>query len=192
VIYVLSPPLLFSETLPVASNTFNFEPFEVGFFLKYLFHDTENKVERMSSYVRSKQSDLWLDHKPECLDRNEEFLEKIDTNAILKGQAYAYGGNLNMDRFGISCERIERTVLEAKVNGSKVIFMIPPALFGKWIGHDETMEFALEMREKHGVEVFDFSEVILDPKLYYDHHHLNSAGIEVFTEQCLVPMFSGR
>ena len=26
-VYVLSPPLLFSETLPIASNTFDFEPF---------------------------------------------------------------------------------------------------------------------------------------------------------------------
>lgn len=191
-LYVLSPPLLFSETLPIASNTFNFEPFELGFFLKYLFYDTENKFERLSSYVRFKQDILWLDHKPECLERKEDFLTEIDSSAILKGQAYAYGGDQNMERFEISCKRVEQTVQLAQKNGSKVIFMIPPALFGKWIGHDETMEFANKMKDQYGVEVHNFAEVILEPKYYYDHHHLNSDGIEVFTETCLKPIFEGR
>lgn len=191
-VYVLSPPLLFSETLPIASNTFDFEPFEIGFLLKYLVYDTENKFERLSSYVRFKQNKRWLEHKPECLDRMDDLLLKIDTSAINQGQSYAYGGALNMERFAISCQRIEKTVQLAQKNGSKVIFMIPPALFGKWNGHDETMDFASKMNGQYGVEVYNFAEVILEPKYYYDHHHLNSAGIEVFTECCLRPMLNGK
>jgi hypothetical protein len=32
---------------------------------------------------------------------------------------------------------------------------------------------------------YDFSESVLDPKLYYDYHHLNSAGVVYFTENYL-------
>ena len=53
IIYVLSPPMVFSETLPIASNTFNYESFELLFLIKYLNFDSENKYQRILSYLRS-------------------------------------------------------------------------------------------------------------------------------------------
>ena len=32
---------------------------------------------------------------------------------------------------------------------------------------------------------YDFSESVLIPKYYYDHHHLNSAGVDYFAENFL-------
>ena len=65
------------------------------------------------------------------------------------------------------------------------MLIIPPALFGKWKGHEETVEFCRIMNVKYGVSFHDFSMSVLEPKLYYDHHHLNTNGVEYFTEKFL-------
>ena len=61
---VLSPPMLSSTTLPLASTTFDNEIFDISFFSKYLFFNAENKSERLLNYVQSKFSKNWISMKP--------------------------------------------------------------------------------------------------------------------------------
>jgi hypothetical protein len=41
------------------------------------------------------------------------------------------------------------------------------------------------MNKKYGTSFYDFSGVIIEPKYYYDHHHLNTNGIVLFTNNYL-------
>ncbi len=192
IVFVLSPPLLFSETLPVASNTFDYEPFEWSFFVNYLLFDSENKNERLLSYIQSKFSMDWYSHNPSPLKAMTEKLERIDSNAVLEGQALIFRDSIQFDRFNKNVVLIEDLIRKAKSNQSEVVLIIPPALFGKWRGHIFVERLAEGIKRKYGVEYYDFSESILEPSYYYDHHHLNTKGVFYFTETFLKPIFANK
>lgn len=189
VVYIISPPLFFSETLSVASNTFDNEPFNLKFFTNYLFFRTENKKERLTSYLQTKLEQPWLSYLPSSKDAQTEKLDSVDFEAIAAGQKMVYQDSIAWNRFNKSVERVEETIRLAIKNKSKVILAIPPALFGKWKGHSSVEEFAKQMQKLEGVEYYDFSESVLIPAYYYDHHHLNTNGVVYFTEHFLQPTF---
>lgn len=186
---VLSPPMLSSTTLPFASTTFENEAFDISFFTKYLFFDAENKSERLLNYTQSKFSKNWLSKKPIQSKRNDKFLNEIDSAKIDEGFKLAYGSGVNMKQFEKSCSQVLEIIKLAQKNNSKVYFFIPPALFGKWPGHYQSIKFLKENIMEYNFKYADFSEVILDPKMYYDHHHLNSNGVNFFSNNFLVPFF---
>jgi len=190
VVYIISPPLFFAETLPIASNTFDREPFELKFFLDYLFFKTENKQERLTSYLQTKLTPFWLSYKPNSKDSNDEKLDSIDFNVVSAGIQMVYKDSISFNRFNKSIDRVEETIQLALNNNSNVILIIPPALFGKWEGHYRVEEFAKRMQKLDGVEYFDFSESVLSPEYYYDHHHLNTNGVVYFTEAFLKPILN--
>lgn len=187
IIYVLSPSMLFSETLPVASNTFKNEVFEFPFLIKYLSFNSENKNARIMSYLQWKLHPKWLFSKPYTLESMDQSLDSLDYDIVKNGQNLAYSGSsLNYNRFNESKKIIEKTILLAKTNNTKIILLIPPALFGKWRGHQSTYDLAMDMKTKYSnVDVFDGSETVLKPDLYYDSHHLNTNGVVYFTKKYL-------
>ena len=190
ILYILTPPMLFSETLPIASNTFKYEAFEFPFLLRYFHFDSENKGARIISYLQWSLHPRSIFNKPNTIERMESKLDTLNLEIVRKGQNLAYSGtNLNFNRFNNSIKIIEKTIMLAERNNSDVILVIPPALFGKWRGHKETIDFANSMKEKYStVKVFDGSETVLTPDLYYDNHHLNTEGIVYFTEEYLNPI----
>jgi hypothetical protein len=100
--------------------------------------------------------------------------------------AYLEGENLEI--FKKNCNQVEKTINDAKAKNSNIVFIIPPALFGKWKGHNETIDFCKRMEKKYNTSYFDFSESVLEPGYYYDHHHLNSDGVSYFTEKYIAPI----
>jgi hypothetical protein len=187
-VYLLSPPLLFSEKLPLASNTFNYEYFSIKFLTSYLKFDSENKKQRIFEYIRSKLTLKWILHVPKEEGANTVTLAKVDSAAVKAGIEEYYIMGKDTKRFSKSCAIIEDEIKFALANNTEVIFVIPPAVFGKWPGHEMTVEFARKMKEKYNTRYYDFSESIMDPKYYYDHHHLNTAGVVLFGEKYLKPV----
>jgi hypothetical protein len=189
-VYVLSPPLLYSKNLPIASNTFNSECFSFKFLFRYLNNNGENKRQRVFEYIRSKLSLKWIFLKPIKEDGKHDFLKKIDPEAVKEGVATIYDKDTiaSEKRFQRSCSIVEEEIIYTLAHNTKIVFVIPPALFGKWPGHENTVDFAKRMQAKYGVTFYDFAEVITDPKYYYDHHHLNTNGVVYFTEQYLKPI----
>jgi hypothetical protein len=185
-IYVLSPPLLFSNELNITSSTFDSEVFELSFLFEYMNHQSENKSERIFHYIKSKFSPDWILLHPTKRNKNEIFLEEIDSAAVREGFKLAYPNGLQDEVFNKSSKAIEQTVNLAKKNNSFVIFIIPPALFRKWEGHEKTFEFCKEMKNNYGCDCFDLSETMLEPIHYYDHHHLNSDGVDIFAREHLI------
>jgi hypothetical protein len=187
-IYLLSPPLLFSEELPVASNTFNEEVLKFRFLTSYLKFKSENKRQRIFEYLLSKLKYKWISLKPKLDEANTTVLEKVDTAEVRKIVEIFYRDNTSIERFYKSCKTVEEEIIFAREHNTKVTFIIPPSVFGKWPGHKQTVEFAQKMEEKYGSRYYDFSESIMDPKYYYDHHHFNTAGVVLFTEKFLKPV----
>ncbi|WP_157698925.1 hypothetical protein [Bernardetia litoralis] len=190
IVYVLSPPMLFSKTLPIASNTFDQESFEISFLFKYIFFSGENKNRRIISYIDTKLKKKWLELKPITKESMLDSITYLDREAVKKGQNIAYSGDsLDMEQFRKATKLVEETIQLAADNDSKVVLLIPPALFGKWRGHQETIDFANEMNQKYKhIEVFDASETVLKPNFYYDNHHLNTKGVVYFTTNYLKPL----
>ena len=190
VIYIASPPMFFSKNLPIASNSFDLETFELSFLLRYLFFDSENKQERIISYLQTKITQEWYKCKPYSKDSEDEKLETINITTILEGQKKIYGDSLALQRYSKSALRAEETIQLAIENKSKVIIIIPPTSFGKFIGHEQVVEFSQKMVKLYGVEFYDFSESVLSQEFYYDHHHLNTKGVVFFTKECLYPVLN--
>ena len=185
VVYILSPPMLFHTGLPIASKTFDFEPFEFDFFLNYLFFNSRNKTQRLQSYVYSKFSLDWINHLPKSFNKKQMYLTKLDSARVTGGLNSTYKKGLAHYQFDREIKIIEQTIQLIQKNNSSCIFIIPPALFGKWKGHNETIIFAKNMQQKYGVAVYDYSESVLEPKYYSDHHHLNSDGVVFFAQNYL-------
>lgn len=190
IIYVLSPPLLFSETLPLATNTFDEETFSLEFLSHYLTFDSNNKEARLMSYISSKLHGEWLKKQPNTSTSKDVSLKSIDSLAIIEGQNLAYGGeSMNFDQFEKTSNIIEQTVSFANEADIDMLLIIPPALFGQWRGHNEVLKFAEKLKNNYqNVGVADYSNSILEPQLYYDNHHLNTKGIVQFTETYLKPV----
>ncbi|MCU0370225.1 MAG: hypothetical protein MUC31_02330 [Bacteroidales bacterium] len=185
ILYVLSPTLLNKGFINQASNTFELEPFRLDFFMQYLKYESDNKYERLFYYVKSKFSRKWIHLKPRSLESKKLALEQIDSVKIREGLKLLLVEGERIDEFRRNCTKVEETIRLAREHHSEMIFFIPPALFGKWEGHYETIDFLKKMNEKYGVSYYDFSESVLIPHYYYDHHHLNSAGVDYFTETYL-------
>ncbi|MEM6377908.1 MAG: hypothetical protein AAF705_06830, partial [Bacteroidota bacterium] len=187
-VYFISPPLFFSGALALSTNTFDHEPFEWDFFRRYRNFPAEQHQERMVSYLQSKYNPRWLLNKPFSLDRMDEQMMGIDSVVVKAGFRQAYGAALNMERFAQSTKQFKATIELALAHQTEVILVIPPALFGKWDGHQEVAAFAQELAKSEMVSYYDFSEAVLEPQYYYDHHHLNTDGVVFFTEEYLKPV----
>ncbi len=187
IFYILSPSMLFSESLPKASNTFDQEVFDVSFLYRYTQFESENKGARIMSYLQRKLHPFWLTKQPFSKEKMEIEINALDQNKVEEGQNMAFDGAvLKSQQFKKSVQSVEKTIQLAAKNRTEVVLIIPPALFGKWRGHQETFDFAEKMKLKYpNVDFFDGSETILDPQFYYDSHHLNTKGIELFTESYL-------
>ena len=189
VVYFISPPLFFSDDLPVASNTFDYESFRLDFLYRYIMFPAENKFQRIASYLQSKINPAWIFHKPESEEAMSKKLVDVDLKAVIEGQKAAYSEDLNLDRFGRSAKRVKDTIVLSLKNGSEMILIIPPALFGKWNGHELIVQFGKKMEAMfNGVQFYDLSESVMIPELYYDHHHLNTAGVIYFSDNFLKPI----
>ncbi len=191
-IYILSPSYLFSETLPFASNTFNQEYFSYKFLFSYIKFDAENKRQRIFEYIRSKLTWAWITLKPDESEAMVKALEKVDPAAVEEGFRLSYSENPSIDRFKHSCDIIEDEINFALKHNTEVLFIIPPAVFGKWPGHEQVLSYAREMKERYGCQYFDFSESVMEPKYYFDHHHLNTNGVVYFTKNYLKPALEGQ
>lgn len=190
-VYVLSPPMLYSEIIPLASNTFNAEPFSFKLFYEYLKFDSENKGIRLLDYCRSKLSPHWITLQPQkAHDPVLDSTADPDTSGLRDFVATYYDPN-DIIRFEKSCKIIEKEIRFVQKHHIKMIFILTPTLFGKWPGQERVIHFAEEMKKKYGIAYYDFTEsLFMEPQYFYDHQHLNTLGIKHFTEEYLKPIIT--
>jgi len=96
-IYILSPPMLFSENLEQNPNAFQDEPFKPGFFFLYLTSNGKNVAQQLYFYLYSKMKKRYKHLAPWSADSLTHSLSAIDTIAINEGLKLAYPGGLDQE-----------------------------------------------------------------------------------------------
>lgn len=181
IIYFVAPQTFYTEVYD--SVKMDIEPFSLSFFL----HAKEQGLSysTLSNYMFSKLRINWslLDHS----EINTKHLNAVDERAVQQ----------NLKRFKLNEEQhpanledkfrhIESIAELAKAQDSELLFVFPPLLMPS--PHKQEVKQALEkLVNSHDAKMFDFSRSISEPKYFYDHTHLNSSGVELFTSNYLEP-----
>lgn len=190
--YVLSMPMFFAERLDENAYTYEYEMLDPNFFFQILIGPDVNKGEKLYTYVRSKFDKKWQEkYGPWSEKSRDTVLDKIDSTKIVDGFKRAYVNGLEFDTFEKNKMLMKKTIELAQKNNIEVSFIVTPSTFGVWPGHDEVMTFMEELKMQYGTDIHDYSNVYLRQKQYfYDHHHLNTAGVVKFTKEYLKPLMN--
>ncbi len=188
IVYIPTPPMLFSEYLSTSSATYEHEPFKLDFFMQCLFSNSMNKNQKLYRYLRYKFKPNWKKIKPGSAESDNAVLPKFDSASLKWGLSQAYPKGLDSIMFERSKLEIIKTIRMAQKNNTKVIFMFTPTLFGGWPGHEEILKLLIDLKKEYPVQVYDFSDACVDINLYRDHHHFNSKGVDWFTKNYLYPI----
>lgn len=181
--------MLFSKSSYIASNTFEDEPFKFDFFIQYVKYPyTQNKFQKLFYYMRSKISLKWLVRMPYSLDAKTDSLLEIDSSKIKKGFEIAFFDGIDTAVFNYNANIVEEIIKTAQQNGATVVFITTPTLFGNWPHHEYVVDLMDYFKQKYNVDYYNFADSIKVPNYYYDHHHLNTKGIVLFTEKFLKPV----
>ncbi len=187
-VFTISSPVLFSNHSNLSSLTFQEEPVDYGFLWEYIFYkDAQNKWSRIFYYFRTKFSVKWLSYKPVEPKPDTRSLKHIDSAAIEKGLQLAFPYGIDTVAFKRNSRVLENIIRLAQSKNMKVIFITTPVLFDHWPEHDRIVSYMRHLEKEYGVRYYDFSSAIKDPRYFADHHHLNSEGVKLFTEQYLKP-----
>ena len=175
-IFVLSPTLMYSNNVDNIGIAYYREPIKLSFIKAILNQDGTSKYRQILHYFMSKLRYHWLLSTPEIATSNERELPKIDSVEIARGMKLAYPQGMEERIFNERKVVFRELVEFARSNQIEVSIVIPPAVFGKWPGHQKVYSFL--KRDYPDMLVLDNSEAIRDAADYYDHHHLNSKGME--------------
>lgn len=178
----LSPPFLYGEHLNHSTNTFYAEPFQLDFFLSYLSHEAPNKSRRLLHYLRSKWSPTWWKREPASPSRKVEVLKQLDSTIVKNGFDSAYPKGREELNYKINAKHLERMIGRARQRGIEVILMSTPVLFGQWPGQERLNKYCDSLALQQDVHFENLVSNIHAPEMYYDHHHLNSDGIELLLD----------
>ena len=184
IFYFLSPMYHRVHHVVRASDTFIDEPFRFDFFIDHITSGSSNKFERLFFYVQSKFTQEWIQLTPDTLSRDNRKLDATDfkkLSMIPENQELTHNDSLGIIK---NNQILNNTIELAKSNNTFIVFIIPPVLFQQ-VGHNATLSFLNKARDKYGIAYYDLSDSIPDESLYYDLGHLNSDGVELFTEKYL-------
>ncbi len=180
VLFIATPPLMYGTYLDQNQTAFWDEPIRFDF-SKFIIKngDREKHWQLFQSFVR-KLRPSWLSFQKYPNEPMTAQIEKVDPIIIEEGMKLAYPKGRRIETLQENIIYFKKIVSSTKINGAKLIVVIPPAVFGKWPGHEETMEWLQKVKELEDFKIMDLSEAILDKTFYYDHHHLNSEGVQKF------------
>ena len=149
--------------------------------------------ETLVNYVRSKFTPYWLLlRQPASSAEDRHTLKERDTEAVRKRLAVLYPQGASGQMFSRYQQVFESSIALVASRGAKISIIMPPTLLGTAPGHDAAIALLKELKKRYTITYYDFSSAIQDPRLFTDHDHLNSAGVEFFTENALKPLLGGQ
>jgi hypothetical protein len=180
---VLSPMLMYNRAMDLTRVAFEREPFELPFFSYVAQHGSGNRFNQLTYYLRSKLFWNWITIKPTSLDRMDKHIDGLDSAAMARTIPYAYPKGLEEQELDNRMAVLEGLFNTLSTHDMDIVIILPAALFGKWPGHDRILDRLRPLQATYGFELYDFAErYTMQTQYFYDHHHLNTDGIERFLQ----------
>jgi len=172
ILYFIDPWCFYSDPY---NNEYSFshEPFDLGLLISMFKHqiDTEIMKDYITRTLRQGQTP-YVDH---AVQPKTEALEMIDEATIDKRLLDLYEGDIRRKARPDYLKTFSNIIRKAEAHQSKILFVIPATLY-----NDPHHTDLISLLEANRASYVDLSDVITDPKLYYDHDHLNRNGVEVY------------
>ncbi|MFK7904062.1 MAG: hypothetical protein AB8B69_03010 [Chitinophagales bacterium] len=185
IVYFLDPSLVFSKGWDEVEQTFDSEPFDVNFFALNLLKGSDKYVLQLYHYIRSKMTVNWLQTSPSSKDGNYNYLQTFDSLKVVRGMELSYVDGMKTEILEGNKVLLKELIEMAGEQDSEILFLIPPARFGKWKGHEEVIAMLQDLKAGYeNVAYVDYSEAFLENCYYYDHHHLNTDGVVGLAYAC--------
>ena len=162
------------------------EPIRYQLFKECLNYDIDRDV--LLNYFKSKYTIDWLDQEPQTREINNDVLKDVSPEAIRKRIASLYIEPYDEQLFNHYAALLEEVVQLVQSHHSKLTFIFASTLLDDNRGKDKVVKLLSGFKTKYGVGFYDYSNAIQDPKMYYDHDHLNTKGVVYFTEKYLKPI----
>ncbi|MEI6766178.1 MAG: hypothetical protein WCM76_11085 [Bacteroidota bacterium] len=162
------------------------EPFRLDFFLQLLPSGTERDV--ILNYIESKYQNDWLTYNASRVPDQSGRLERADTAAIRKRLDADYLDGLDMNTAATYSKKLDALIELAQRHESSLVFIISPSLLTHDPGLDFVRKTMLEKKKKYGVQFYDLSESYKNPRLFYNHDHLNVAGVFMYSKYFMLPV----
>lgn len=188
IVYLIDPWAMYAEKGNDEPNVFVDEPLDrrfLAFIAGYRFSPSV-----YINYVMSKATLLWWLRKPDMTPEETRTAAAPTPEQVQKDIDGRYPEGRTATMFKRYAEELRGIAEAAKTHGARLIFIIPTTLNGDYPGEDELRAELDRIRVEFGAENYDHSGAILDPTLYFDFDHLNSAGIVRYTETFLQPIVS--
>ena len=179
-LFIATPPLLYGTYLDRNEAAFWDEPIRFDFSSFILKNGNSDKRWQLYQSFVKKTKPSWLSFKKYPNEPKLEQLEEIATLEIEKGMKLAYPEGKTSEMLEENLFYFNKILKTCQKNNAKLKVVIPPAVFGKWPGHEAIIKELEQLKKVDNFEIIDFSEVILEKEFYYDHHHLNAEGVKVF------------
>lgn len=183
IFYFLDPWVLYSTEWNEENYFLTDEPIDLAFFLSLLKEGVAK--EAIMNYLKSKITSLWIYMKPQEMSKNNKVIPFVNEELIKKRVDSLYIDGLNQENFQKYNQLFKRIVTLAHDNGARFVVIIPSTLLGEMPGTKQVRQLTKEL----GIEFYDASTAIKESKYYYDLDHFNFAGIEIFTEYILKPIY---
>ncbi|MGD0711208.1 MAG: hypothetical protein ABR968_08485 [Bacteroidales bacterium] len=181
--YIIDPYIFYSEKWNEGLFFLTDEPFRFDFFSQIFFSGISTDVKY--NYIKSKFSNDWIVNKASRLPDTEVKLYKTDTSAVAKRIKTEYPSGLKKEIFIKYSEELYKILEYSNNKKIKITFIIPPTLLGKVPGMNEMKIYLKDIEKKFHTKYYDYADSLLNPEFYYNHDHLNNAGIEALTKQFL-------
>lgn len=183
IIYFLDPFVFYNRYFDNKDKLFNMEPVRLPFL--YIMIDLRFDLGVIYTYLYSKFTENWLDHKPFNWNSIDKKVETVNAVSVFKRYNVVYPDKIDTITFNKKIKLIEKIASRIRSKyKTPVIFMVPPSLI-LWPGHAKLIEILKELKQEKGIPYYDFSEIMREKKYYKDHDHLNTDGLIYFTEHYL-------
>ncbi len=162
------------------------EPFEPGFLRRMIRYGIEPGV--MYAYIRSKFEHEWKkNHGIVRIDESFALEYRVEESVRKRLEALYPDGYTKavMDSY---IPELKALLELARQHKTRVVFILPPTLLGKTPGHSDLVNHLRQINQQYQIPYYDYSDEIRDPRLYYNHDHLNRRGVRLFTLQYLKPL----
>jgi hypothetical protein len=168
------------------------EPFTLDILGRLIRGGVSHEV--LANYYKTKFSfNGWFNMKPELdADGRDEVIKNYGPDVVSKYIATLYMDGFDEKVFQRYAAEVARTIELAQAHGTRVTFVLYPTLLGNEPGLPSLRRLLAQYERRYGTPFRDFSKAIPEQKYYYNAHHLNRAGMILFTRKFLKPMLDAR